>query len=424
MALSAGTVRGQDSAVAGFLAGVRVARRDMVADSGRLWGVRLDTIPWLGVWQGRMIRVGAGGDTTSVPVPAGMAAANTSVEWDGRRWAMVVLPVPRDSVVAARLLMHEAVHVLQPAVLPKPDYNETGAGSDLLDGPEGRVWLRLELRALAAALRDTGAVGRQARDDAVLFNEWRRLQVAAVTEAQRESALELVEGLPEYSGWRLSGATPEQVAAVLVAPEPRGQTYVRRFAYQLGPAYGFLLDRSGPGWRRGLSVNSDLAMMAAPRLAGIPDSAAVAAAAARYGVDSIRAQEAARAVARTRELNRLKAAFVTGPTLRIRPGVLRLTFDPRVQSSLGASGTVMGQLTWIGVDSAQLSAPDGALVVPDWTEVRVPLGKVRVAPGTLRARKSWVGDGWTLTLPAGWIVGRGDGGSVLVTPPAGSGHPG
>jgi hypothetical protein len=410
-------VQGQDSA---FAAAVRVARRDLRADSGRLWGVVLDTIPWLGVAQGRLILTADPGDTSYGPsegvwvgpLPAGMLGANTSIAWAGRRWAMVVLPLNPDSLVAARLLIHEAMHVLQPAVLPKPVYNETGAGTELLDGPIGRTWLRLELRALAVALADSGPAGRRAVRDAVAFHA-RRSRAATAVERERERALELVEGLPEYSAWRLSGATAGDVAVVLRAPEPEGQSFVRRFAYLTGPAYGFLLDREG-SWRGRLTVRSDLATM----LREGTDTAGAEVGARTYGVDSVRRQERARWVARERELTHLRAAFVSGPTLRLRPRSMRLTFDPRVQSSLGAAGTVMGNLTWKGDDGAVLTASSGGLVSPDWAELRVPLGGVKIAPGPVTARTDWSGDGWQLTLPAGWVF-TADSGSVVATPPAG-----
>jgi hypothetical protein len=82
---------------------------------------------------------------------------------------MVLLPIYGDSLGAERLLIHEAMHVLQPSVLPAPSYDETGAGAALLDEASGRSWLRLEWKALATALRGSGAARDSAVYDALLF---------------------------------------------------------------------------------------------------------------------------------------------------------------------------------------------------------------------------------------------------------------
>ena len=118
-----------DSAVA--WARVVAARSEslLVADAGRLWGVRLDTIPWLFVagqqtyatadpQQSGFVSDGQG--LWGGLLPGGIAPANTAVPWAGRTWAMVLLPLPADAVEGKRLLIHEAWHVIQPRALPLP----------------------------------------------------------------------------------------------------------------------------------------------------------------------------------------------------------------------------------------------------------------------------------------------------------------
>src|SRR5207245_3540972 len=176
----------QDSALAWARVTVGRARALLTADAGRLWGVRLDTIPWLFVLEGRAYATAHPAQDGYVtdglgwwagPVPAGIAPANTSVDWAGRRWAMVLLPLPADSAAAVRLVIHEAWHVAQPQALPLTPYNETGSGADLLDRPAGRVWLRLEWLALARALEASGEKRRGAWRDALTFRA-RRYAVA------------------------------------------------------------------------------------------------------------------------------------------------------------------------------------------------------------------------------------------------------
>lgn len=438
-----------------FAAAVRRARAVLAADRGRLWGARLDTLRWMGVEDKRVWLSAdphaAGyvreGDLWTGPLPAGITPSNTSVTWNGTRWAMVLLPFPVDSATATRLLVHEAMHVEQPSLLPQPTYNETANGSGLLDEAAGRTRLREEWRALAAALRASAGVegigGRARRDairDALIFRAARYAD-ATPEEITRERAIDVTEGLPEYTSWRLTHATDRAFAAQVDSAPARLPSFVRGFVYYTGPAYAMLLDDyEGSAWRREVRALPDLQRLLFvawhDRAPHDPDAAVIGdalaghtlgtaqrarlatlgrEAAARYGGSTIRAEEDARWSAREKQLAEYRARFVTGPTLRIRPKSLNISFDPRGQASLGDAGTVMANLAWRGPDGAELHAPAGALVTPSWSEVRVPLGAVHLAPGPLAAPVSLQGDGWTLTLPAGWIVSS-EGSSLVVAP--------
>ena len=452
----AAPVRAQ-SVETSFAAAVRRARAVLAADHGRLWGARLDTLRWMGV-EDRRVWLSADphasgyvreGNLWTGALPAGITPSNTSVTWDGMRWAMVLLPFPVDSATATRLLVHEAMHVEQPSLLPQPTYDETASGSGLLDEAAGRTRLREEWRALATALRARAGIegigGRARRDairDALIFRAARYAD-ATPEEVTRERAIDVTEGLPEYTSWRLTHATDRAFAAQIDSAPQRLPSFVRGFVYYTGPAYAMLLDDyEGSAWRREVRMLPDLQRLLfaawhdrAPRdpdatligsaLAGRALDAAQRArlatlerdAAARYDGIAIRAVEDAHWAAREKQLAEYRARFVTGPTLRIRPKSLNISFDPRGQASLGDAGTVLANLAWRGPDGAELHAPAGALVTPKWDEVRVPLGDVQLTPGPLAAPVSLSGAGWTLSLPAGWVVTT-EGSSVVVTPAA------
>jgi len=392
-------------AVVGFAAAVHAARADLARDGGHLWGVRLDTLEWVGV-DGQRVYCTRKPDATGFtmttdslwvgPLPAGVPPANTSVTLWGRRWAMVVLPLPSDLVAASRLLIHEVMHVMQPSVLPFPDGTRGGAGLDYLDGPTGRQWLRLELAALTDALSGADAIG------AALAFRANRLGSAAPDERRRELALELSEGLPEYTGWRLADSLG--FVNVLRKPEGAQQSYVRRFPYLTGPAYALLLDRVRPGWQHGVTDTTDLGALLLEATVG-----------KRYDEAGIVAAEQARWTKRKAQLDSLTAVFVTGPTVRIRPKVMSISFDPRGQIPLGDEGSVMVDVTWKTDDGGVLLVPNGALVTSDWKELRVPLAGQTFAPGRLASARKWQAEGWSLALPAGWVV-KSDGASWIITP--------
>ena len=439
-----------------FAARVRGARALLAADRGRLWGARLDTLQWMGVQNGRVVLTAdphlAGytreDDVWTGPLPTGITPSNTSVDWNGKRWAMVLMPLYGDSALATRLLIHEGMHVEQPSLLPKPTYTETANGAGLLDEATGRTLLREEWRALASALRARvgieGVGGRARRDairDALIFRAARYAE-ATPDEITRERALDVTEGLPEYTGWKLARAPRRDFIAQLDSASEQLPSFVRGFVYFTGPAYAMLLDdyeesawhqsvRSFPDLQRLLYVawhdraprDPDASLVATAlaghtltsaqrtRLATLAEQAA-----SRYGGAEIRTAEDARWAARQKELAEYRVKFLQEPTLRIRPRSLNISFDPRRQASLGDSGTVMANLAWRGPTGAELHAPAGALVTSDWHEVRVPLGAVQLAPGPLAAPLSLQGDGWTLTLPVGWVVSA-DGSSLVLTPP-------
>ena len=94
-------------------------RREMAAS---LWGVPLTT-PLLVVDPGTRRAMSAVPDSAGLMVaeggiwsaimPADVAIANTSLVWGGRTWAMVLSPLPADSVERGILLMHEVWHSVQ-----------------------------------------------------------------------------------------------------------------------------------------------------------------------------------------------------------------------------------------------------------------------------------------------------------------------
>ncbi len=427
-----------------------VARaRESLRDLPALWGIDARDVEWI-LTDGTThvaSRREAGRDTLApIALPAGTTIANTSVTVDGRRWAMVVLDLARAERATVRLLVHEAMHTFQPEQLPSPEATEAGEGGDLLDGAEGRTWLFLELRALGTALTTQGDARRAAARDALLFRA-RRDSIAHPTERERLDALDLKEGIPEYTGWRLADATDSALAERLRGADTVGVSWVRAVGYWTGPAYGFLLDQlAGSAWRDAQRQGARLPTILATVLGSTPVALDLQVRARRYGGEAIQRRERARALANARRLDSLRTRFVTGPVLRLVPGALQVSFDPNGQTPLGDAGTVMTNFRWAGADGAELRAPSGALVSPRWDWIQVPLAAaagpspgVPGAAGATGADSAAVaarshaatlpvagplaedrvieGDGWRLTLKAGWRVSR-VGSRVELRPPA------
>jgi hypothetical protein len=414
------------------------ARVRLHDDAGRLWGVRLDGARWMFVLDDRAFLTEApevagftrvARDLWAGPVPPHLSVANTAVQFGGKAWAMVLLPVPESAEDAVRLLIHEQWHVVQAASIPLPPARESADGAALLDSPEGRVWLVLEWRALAAALQSSGDAEDRAVEAALVFRARRYLD-ATPDERQRERTLDLTEGLAEYTAWRLSGGTSGTLANVLTTAAPSRESYVRSFPYADGPAYGFLLDRRRPGWTHEIANGSDMQRLLVGTLRSEHSALEAALVDGRFGDTALRAQtlgpqygllplregEDGRWRRHQQQLSELRERYLVGPTLRIRPGAMQITFNPQTQTPLDGVGTVMTGLVWKGSEGAQLAAPGGALVDEDWTELRVPLDGAAFTEGVQVTPVEVVTSEWDVRLPRGWTL-RHDGSSWLATPP-------
>src|SRR5262249_53468844 len=130
-------------------------------------------------------------------LPVDFPTANTATRWAGVDWTMVQWPLPVATKERARLMLHELFHRVQPPLglqVPAPPNQH-------LDSRDGRVLLQLEWRALREALKQSGDAQRSAIEDALVFRA-RREQLFATARLE-ERALEMNEGLAEYTGVKL-----------------------------------------------------------------------------------------------------------------------------------------------------------------------------------------------------------------------------
>ncbi len=395
-------------------------------DDGALWGRSLCGPIALADRQTRLViandsgfgqhflPLGAAFVTTA---PPGTGFANTAFEWASRRWAMIMLPLPADTFERVTLVMHEVFHREQDSL---------GLGSmDLpnnqLDEKNGRTWLRFELQALAAAL-DALAAGdaslRTHTEDALLFRA-RRRQLYPLADSL-EPALEIQEGLAEYTGERLAmtytGETAHRVATKVRAYQSN-PTYVRSFAYATGPALGVLLDHFDPDWRRTVKVTRDPARLLATSIAlRVPNDLAREAdrRARRYDFAVVTREEAARDSARMGSMVAWRARFVDGPTLTFTQPWLGRNFNPQTLVGFDIRNTIYPTGTFNSVWGKLEVTKGGALLSNDQGTLRVS------APASVVAgARSLSGDSWTLELAPGWTVtpAPGRAGSYVVVKP-------
>ncbi|HUK89881.1 MAG TPA: hypothetical protein VLZ81_05735, partial [Blastocatellia bacterium] len=267
--------------------------------------------------------------------------------------------------------------------------------------------LRLEWRALKAALSASSDQRRLATSDALTFRAYRRQLFSNA--AAEERALEMNEGLAEYTGVVLAAdSTRAAVNAVTSELERRDNSpsFVRSFAYASGPAYGLLLDESGVEWRKGLTAVIDMGTLLENAYESkLPSDLAAAAAkqALKYDGEKVIAEEHSRAEKHKELIAAYRAKLVDGPVLVLRStDHINYSFDPNNLLPLDGASTIYPTLS-VHDEWGSLEVTDGALLVRNENGIdRVQT----TAPAEIKSRRL-SGDGWTLELADGWKVAPG-----------------
>ncbi len=331
-------------------------------------------------------------------LPAQVMIGNMAIEWAGVKWTMVMLPLPDDRFSRRALFGHELWHHIQNEI----GFPSSGAANHHLDARNGRLWLQLEWRALAAALLKSGKEREEAISDALLFRAYRRSLFPDASEEER--AMEMHEGLAEYTGVALSGAPDlaRYVADRNLKDGVAKPTFIRSFAYASGPAYGVLLDQAKGDWRKSLKKTDDLGALLQTALGLRLPERLVESAEARaeeYGGKKLAATETERDDKRHKLLAGYRRKLIEGPVLIIPLRQMKMQFDPGEPISLDPRGTVYPSIKIIDIWGI-LTVSSGALVESDFSKVTVS------APIDSLA-SSAKGDGWTLELNPGWELRAG-----------------
>src|SRR6266849_1718004 len=361
-------------------------------DAGRLWGVSLC---------GPLVIVDqtTGTRATSQPEPAGPTPrfsgfADGPVSWGGLRWFAIPLSfLPANAAdVRQQVMLHGLFHRVQPelGLITEDGFNEH------LDTLEGRFSMQLEWRALRQALESSGSNRAEAIADALGFRRERRARFPGAADNERRE--EIREGLASYTGiavWANSPADAHRAAASALAGGEASTAFVGNFEAASGPAYGVLLDDLLPGWRRQVRGTSDLGDMLASAT-NRPPTTDVAVAAARYDAATLRTAEEARDRTQQVRVAELRLRFLDGPVLTM-PAAGSGTSDTTGSVGMPGAGTVFFRNFTLSAQWGRLNADGGVLRAADGATLSVPV----TAPleGT-----TLQGDGWRVTLNAGWVV--------------------
>jgi len=321
------------------------------------------------------------GSVYSCILPENVNIANTSSHWNGRDWAMIKLPLPSNKQERINLMAHELFHVSQPSL----GFRLFNVQNNHLDQKDGRIYLRLELEALKKAIQCASyAESKKCLTDAFTFRMYRYSLYPGADSS--ENFLELNEGIAEYTGLIVSNMTRDDAIKDIVQRMDQFMsfpTFVRSFAYQTTPVYGYLLYQVRAGWNREINIHTNLTayfikafnIILPPdlktRIEQIPDE---------YNGKLIIAQETEREAKAKRKIAEFKSKFVEQPHFEIRLEKMNISFDPRNIIPVEDKGSFYKNARITDVWGI-LTINNGALMSPGWDKisVSVPL-KLRINP--------------------------------------------
>ena len=336
-------------------------------------------------------------------LPKEINISNTARNWNGKRWAMVILPLPKDYNERLNLLTHELFHRIQPELGFKNFNNKSG---NHLDDLNARVLLKLELEALKKALISTNDTGREKHiQNALLFRNYR--DGLYPDEKERENALEINEGLAEYTGSTLSNRTDMQLKEHYIQAINKfynNETYVRSFAYVTIPVYGYFMKMKNQNWNKEVTVKTNLTDYISKFFnVSIPTDSSkfkvtINKIKDNYGFEKIISLETNRANERKRLISKYEIEFLKNPSLTIHFENMNISYDPRNIMPFKDLGTVYPTIR-ITDNWGILTVKKGALLSKNWD-------KVIISKPNEITNKTINGDGWKLELNNGWQVIR------------------
>lgn len=330
-------------------------------------------------------------------LPDNVNIANTSIHWNGKDWAMIMLPLPTNKQDRINLLAHELFHKTQPSL----GFLLFNTENNHLDQKDGRIYLRLELEALKKAIHSTTITEMKKHlTNALTFRKY-RYSIYPRTDTT-ENLLELNEGIAEYTGEVISDRNKEQ--AIIHFDQSinnflSNPTFVRSFAYQTIPVYGYLLHNTQKDWNKQITIKTNLTnyFIEAFNLSLPHDlKKTVETISSQYNGHKIIEEETTREEKTKQLIAEYKNKFIEQPHFEIQFEQMNVSFDPRNIMPIEDKGTVYPNIR-VTDKWGILTVERGALMSPDWN-------KISVTNPIKNDNKNISGDGWTLELKDGYAV--------------------
>lgn len=377
-------------------------------DNGNLWGISLNG-PLMFVERDSRTIIANTADNYGVlkrmngvyqgRLPENQGIANTTFNWNGMQWTMVVWP-PSDNIFERnQLIFHESFHSVQ----VKLGISLVNTENPHLDTKEGRIWLQLEWAALLEALLNMK--NKESIQDALIFRNYRRSLFQ--NSDSTENALELLEGIPEYTGIKLSGRdsleTLEYFSDMVEVARNRSSFY-RTFPYTSGPLYCYLIERQNIYWRKSIKEIDDLGYYLKNNYSiSLPANSKLEAEkrARKYNGEELIAKENELEKEINKKKENIISTYIQGPILSLPVKKPNIEFSPLNMIAIDEMGTYYKTLRIVDVWGI-LEVEDGAFINKNWSAIHVISSEIVKDDGKIS------GIGWQLKLNEDWEMIPGD----------------
>lgn len=343
----------------------------------------------------------ADGNMYTGVLPNKINIANTAVSWNGKRWAMIMLPLPKNKYDRIGLLAHESFHRIQPSL----GFELNNTENNHLDQKEGRVYLRLELEALKRALKAVSEKElKKHLTNALTFRKYRHSLYNGSD--SNENLLELNEGMAEFTGVIVSNRNKVQTISSLMNGIDdffHNPTFVRSFPYHAVPVYGYLLYNKDKSWNKKITAKTDLTnyFTQAFNIKIVNDSKGVVEKLVNDYNGSVIIEEETKREEKIKHLiAEYKSRFIENPHFEIKFEKMNVSFDPRNMMPIEDKGTVYPNIR-VTDKWGILNVENGALMSPDWDKISISI------PLKTEGKKI-SGDGWVLELNDGYGIQKND----------------
>ena len=341
-------------------------------------------------------------------LPDNINIANTSINWSGKRWAMIMIPLPQNKQDRINLLAHELFHSAQPSL----GFALNNTENNHLDQRDGRIYLRLELEALKKAIQSSSEKELlQHLTNALTFRKYRyTLYDGANT---TENQLELNEGIAEFTGVIISDRNKRQVTMFFVDGINSfltNPTFVRSFAYYTTPVYGYILYNKDEDWNKKISIETDLTnyFINAFNINIPTDLRKTTESISDDYSGQIIIQEETKREEKTKKLiAEYKLKFIEQPHFEIQFEKMNVSFDPRNIIPIEDKGTIYPNIRVTDLWGI-LTVENGALMSPKWD-------KISITNPIKTEDKMIIGDGWILQLTDGYTIKKDETGNSKLT---------
>jgi len=343
-------------------------------------------------------------------LPKKITFSNTDIQWSGTHWAMITLPLSTGEEDRIDLITHELFHVAQPSLGFEPRRED----NNHLDLREGRIYLRLEMTALEAALkaRRFNRAEEHLRN-ALIFRKYRQMLFRG--SETTENSLEQLEGLATYTGQIMSGRNKWQWREYLIRRVEQFEkipSFVRSFAYETVPVYGFFLYQKDNQWNKEVDEDTQFTEFFSEAFGvdrRILLQSYVKQVAEEYRGRAIADEEAKREVSNNLLLDMYREKFFEQPRLEIRLEEMSMAFDLQTLIPLDEDeGTVYLTITLSDNWGILNVKQGGALLRNDWRWVIVS------APIEINGNNV-IGEGWVIELDEGYEINKNSQGDYQIS---------